>query len=142
MISGETFRPTTAFASYASEDRATVLRCIAGLTKAAPHLDVFIDVASIRSGEDWQRKLFSVIATSDIFYLFWSAAASKSEWVEREWRTALAKRGLKFIDPFPLVSPELIPPPQPLSSLHFGSIFQQLIQSYEYVQLLQKQQVG
>jgi FimV-like protein len=113
-------RPRTAFASYASEDRDEVLSRIQGMQKLLPDLDVFLDIVSIRSGEDWAKRLEAEIAQRDAFYLFWSAAASRSEWVEREWRAALRLKGLEAIDPVPLASPQLAPPPSELGSLHFN----------------------
>ena len=56
-----------------------------------------------------------------MFYLFWSKAASDSEWVEKEWRTALRFRGIDYIDPVPLISPKDVPPPEELGDeLHFN----------------------
>ncbi len=111
----------TAFASYASKDRDAVLGRIQGIQKALPELDVFVDVAKLRSGSAWSDQLSSEIAQRDVFYLFWSKAASESEWVDREWRLALAQKGIDRIDPVPLVSPEKVPPPQELASvLHFN----------------------
>ena len=110
----------TAFASYASEDRDAVLGRIQGIRKVAPELDVFLDVMSLRSGKNWEQELWRVIPASDIFYLFWSTHAKRSEWVEKEWRCALHERGIGFIDPIPLQSPEESPPPRELSSLHFN----------------------
>jgi hypothetical protein len=110
----------TAFASYASDDRDAVVGRIQGIQKVAPELDIFLDVLSLRSGQDWENELWRVIPASDIFYLFWSTHARKSEWVEKEWRCALRERGLEFIDPIPLESPDESPPPPELSSLHFN----------------------
>jgi len=110
----------TAFASYASENRDEVLSVIQGLQKAVPGLDVFLDVAQLRSGQNWQDQLWSAIPSRDVFYLFWSEAASRSPWVEKEWRCAVETRGIGFIDPVPLVSPEVVPPPKELGELHFN----------------------
>ena len=99
-----------AFASYASEDRDEVLGRLQGILKVLPDLDLFLDVASLRSGERWEERLHQEIGRRDTLYLFWSHAASRSPWVEREWRTALALRGIGGIDPVPLVSPEDVPP--------------------------------
>jgi hypothetical protein len=110
----------SAFVSYASADRDEVLPRIQGIQKVAPELKIFMDVLSLRSGEDWANRLWDVIPQNDIFYLFWSDNARKSEWVEKEWRCALKTRGLDFIDPVPLVSPELVPPPPELASKYFG----------------------
>ncbi len=112
--------PKTAFASYASQDRITVLRSVQGIQKGAPDLDVWLDNDKLHSGDDWAEKIGAFIRTSDILYLFWSSAAAKSEWVDREWRLGLRWRGLEFINPFPLESPELAPPPPELQSLHFN----------------------
>lgn len=109
----------TAFASYASPDRREVMKRIQGMQKAAPRLDVFVDVDSLRSGQHWWQEIQKVVPSRDVFYLFWSASASTSQWVEEEWRCALAQRGLDFIDPCPLVSPVDVPPPTELESLHF-----------------------
>lgn len=113
-------RHRKAFASYARADRDEVLPRIQGIQKAAPGLDVFLDVLSLRSGQEWETELWKVIPRNDVFYLFWSDNARMSEWVEREWRCALKSRGLDFIDPVPLVSPEEVPPPPELAGKHFN----------------------
>jgi hypothetical protein len=108
----------SAFASYASADRDEVLRRVQGLTAAG--LDVFLDVLSLRAGDDWEQSLMENIRAKDIFYLFWSMAASRSEWVDKEWRRALDEKGIDFIHPIPLVDPRLVPPPPELASRHFN----------------------
>jgi HEAT repeat protein len=113
-------RVRSAFASYASEDSAAVLARIQGMLKLLPELDIFLDVVSLRSGERWRERIEQEIPARDIFYLFWSLAASRSEWVDAEWRLALSLRGLEYIDPVPLVSPSLVPPPPELAALHFN----------------------
>jgi hypothetical protein len=97
-----------------------VLGRIQGIQKIAPKMDIFLDVMSLRSGQHWEEELLRVIPASDIFYLFWSEHAKKSKWVEMEWRCALRERGVGFIDPIPLQSPDESPPPPELSSLHFN----------------------
>jgi hypothetical protein len=109
----------TAFASYSSKDRDQVLARIQGMEKIAPHLKVFVDVVSLRSGDKWAEELWKIIPECDVFYLFWSESAKSSEWVEKEWRCALKTRGINFIDPVPLVSPEKVPPPPELAEKHF-----------------------
>ena len=86
----------------------------------APDLNVFLDVANLRSGEYWESKLFREILGTDVLYLFRSAAASVAHWVEKEWRCALERRGVNFIDPVPLVSPEDVPAPEELGSKHLN----------------------
>jgi hypothetical protein len=80
-----------------------------------------MDVKSLRSGENYEARLLEEIASRDVFFLFWSKAARASQWVEKEWRFALWKRGADFIDPIPLVTPNEVPPPRELAeTLHFG----------------------
>jgi hypothetical protein len=119
--SAHSLYPKSAFASYASDNRDEVLSRIQGMKKVAPDLDVFLDVFSLRSGDNWQEKLERHVPTKDTFYLFWSRAAARSEWVEREWRLALSRRGLSYIDPVPLEEPDTVPPPKELNVLHFSN---------------------
>lgn len=109
------------FASYASADTNAVLDQIQGMLKYAPNIDVFFAPKSIRAGENWRDRLEQEIRERDKLYLFWSRAASCSEWVDREWRSALKQRGIEFIDPCPLVSPQEVPPPAELADqIHFN----------------------
>jgi molecular chaperone DnaK len=120
-LSAKERRYNTAFASYATEDRDAVLARIQGMQKAAPNLDIFLDVAKLRSGENWRDRLRQEILARDVMYLFWSEAASHSKWVDWEWRCGLQERGIEFIDPCPLAPPNLISPPFELADkLHFN----------------------
>ena len=110
----------SAFASYASSDRGEVLRRVQGIQ--ATGMDVFLDVVSLRAGAYWEVEIFKHIRARDIFYLFWSSAARQSEWVNREWRYALEEKGLDFIHPIPLASPDEVPPPEELRSKHFNDM--------------------
>ena len=110
----------SAFISYARENIAEVTGRIQGIQKGNPDLKLFFDKDSLRSGEQWESKLKQEIEQRDILYLFWSKAASESEWVEKEWRYALELKGLDGIDPFPLETiPPCPSPPDELKSLHF-----------------------
>jgi hypothetical protein len=113
-------RINSAFASYASENRADVLARIQGIQTVNPDMDIFVDVLALRSGDNWLDKLTEHVPSKDKFYLFWSKAASESDWVEKEWKLALKQRGLSYIDPIPLDEPHIAPPPKELSSLHFN----------------------
>jgi hypothetical protein len=108
----------SAFASYASDDRADVLARVQGIRAAG--IDVFIDVLALRAGDRWEIELERAIDERDVFYLFWSAAARSSEWVDREWRMALGARGPDFIWPVPLADPRDVPPPPELAHKHFN----------------------
>ena len=110
----------TAFISYASQDRGRVATIIQGMKKARPDMDIFFDVESLRSGEDWERVLRSEIEKRDVLFLCWSHFAKESKWVETEWRYALTNKGLESIEPIPLVSPSECPPPDELKSKHFN----------------------
>jgi hypothetical protein len=109
----------SAFASYAAEDRNTVLAAVYGMKKSSPKLEVFVDVMSLRAGQDWEARLSEEISKAHIFYLFWCSHASKSDWVDREWRLAYRLKGASFIDPVPLESPDDVPTPKELGKKHF-----------------------
>lgn len=110
----------SAFISYARENTQEVLGRIQAIKKVMPDLDLFFDKDNLRSGEYWKTVLRREIKKRDILYLFWSQAASESEWVEKEWKYALKLKGLNGIDPFPLETiPPCPSPPHELKSLHF-----------------------
>jgi hypothetical protein len=113
----------SAFASYTYEDRAEVFARLQGILTVAPDIEIFMDVLSLRAGDDWGSRLLKEVASKDRFLLFWSRAAAASDWVEREWRFALNRRGLPYIRPVPLQDPKDAPPPQALSGLHFNDAF-------------------
>jgi hypothetical protein len=115
------YRPPTAFASYASDDRSAVLQRLQGMRAFQPDLDVFLDFHSLNPGDRWRDRLSEEILRRDRFFLFWSQSASRSEYVEAEWRTAL--HYAKPITPVPLVSPESLPPPSELQCLHFNDAY-------------------
>ena len=74
--------------------------------------------------EEWKQILTGEIRERDIFWLFWSRSAMDSPWVGWEWRTALASKSLMGIQPHPLEPAELAPPPQELSDLQFGAVYE------------------
>ncbi len=110
----------TAFVSYASQDRSRVAAIIQGMQKARPDMDIFFDVESLRSGTSWEDAIRKEIELRDIFFLCWSLAAKDSAWVQREWKYALAQKGLECIEPVPLDSPKVCPPPEELKQKHFN----------------------
>ncbi len=114
-------RYRSAFASYASEDNDEVLSILQGIKMGMPDLDIFYAEASLRAGERWPDRLKQEIMARDVFYLFWSRAASASPWVDMEWRFAYEKRGIDIIKPVPLAPPQVVPPPPELAAeLHFN----------------------
>lgn len=110
----------SAFISYASQDRNRVAAIIQGMKKARPDMDIFFDVDSLRSGEDWERALHYEIEKRDILFLCWSHFARQSKWVDEEWRYALAQKGIEGIEPVPIEPPGVCPPPDELKSKHFN----------------------
>ena len=110
----------SAFVSYSSEDRSRVATIVQGMSKARPDLDIFFDIESLRSGEDWKKVLTEEIDKRDLLYLCWSDNASKSEWVDYEWRYVYDHKGVEYIEPIPLESPDKCPPPKELSKKHFN----------------------
>jgi hypothetical protein len=131
-------QPHSAFASFSGRDRKDVLGRVQGMTKVCQDLDVFVDVLSLRSGQDWESQIRQQIPARDVFFLFWSFHASRSKEVEKEWRIALEMRGLDFIDPIPLNDPRVSPPPKELASLHFNDLYIAQIQMEESLKKLRK----
>ena len=114
-------RYSKAFASYSSRDAEEVAARIQGIQKGVPGIDIFWDRHSLRPGQRWADVIDEEIRRRDVFYLFWSRSASKSKEVEKEWRLALDTRGIGYISPVPLVSPDEVPPPPELGAeLHFN----------------------
>jgi hypothetical protein len=95
---------------------------VQGLRKARPDLQVFFDVETLRSGEQWENELRKNIDSSDIFFLCWSNSAKESKWVDYEWRYAYNYKGIDFIEPIPLETPTDCQPPEELSSKHFNDL--------------------
>ena len=111
--------PATAFASYSSLDAQSVALCLSALSRWDAGLKVFMDCLDLKPNEPWRQELERVIPEQDAFFLFWSANAMKSKWVDWEWRHASAKKGIDAIRPFPLDDPAVAPPPPELQHLHF-----------------------
>ena len=89
--SGERAGPYTyAFVSYAAEDRKEVLKRVQMLD--ATRTAFFQDVLSLDPGARWTKELYRRIDKCDLFLLFWSSAAKRSEWVIREAEYALARQ--------------------------------------------------
>lgn len=106
--------PRTAFASYSSQDRLRVLDRVTEIRNTAG-IDVFVDCLSLRVGERWNPALEQAITSRQLFFLFWSAHAKASKWVDWEWRAALREKGLDAIALRPLEELSL---PSELASLH------------------------
>ena len=119
----------SAFVSYASQDRHRVAMIIQGMKKARPDMDIFFDVESLRSGDDWESTLWTEIDKRDILFLCWSHFAKESKWVDAEWRYALNNKGVDCIEPVPIESPDVCPPPEELARKHFNDKLLYIINS-------------
>ena len=119
----------SAFVSYASQDRNRVAMIIQGMKKARPDMDIFFDVDSLRSGDDWENALWREIDKRDILFLCWSKYARESKWVDAEWRYALKQKGAESIEPVPIDPPGSCPPPNELSRKHFNDKLLYIINS-------------
>lgn len=112
-----------AFISYATQDRAEVLKRVQMLARLK--IKFFQDLLDLEPGARWEQQLYRHIDESDLFLLFWSSAARQSEWVMNEVKYALSRK--RDDDTLP---PEIIPviiegpppvaPPPELAHLHFN----------------------
>ena len=119
-ISVEREDVVSAFVSYASQDRNRVASIIQGMKKARPDMDIFFDIESLRSGQKWEEALKSENENRDVLFLCWSKYARDSKWVDMEWRYALESKGEESIEPIPIDSPDVCPPPIELQQKHFN----------------------
>jgi hypothetical protein len=124
-------RYETAFFSYASSDRREVLKRVQILRQL--RIKFFYDLLSLDPGVRWERELYKHIKESDLFLLFWSKAASESEWVLKELRYAVECQGgddsaPPEIMPVVLEGPPPPPPPRELAHLHFNDFLLYLLQ--------------
>ncbi|MFH1330146.1 MAG: toll/interleukin-1 receptor domain-containing protein [Actinomycetota bacterium] len=126
---GEAHRYRQAFISYASPDRSEVLRRVAMLRLVG--IRCFQDVLSLDPGEPWERRLYESIDHSDVLFLFWSTAARDSEWVTREWRYGLERKGEEFIRPVIIEGPPFPQPPPELAHLNFADSIQCFVAASE-----------
>jgi hypothetical protein len=116
-----------AFVSYASEDRKEVLKRVQMLNVMKTKF--FQDILSLDPGDRWEKKLYENIDRCDLFLLFWSQAAKKSNWVIKEAeyaiRRQLANPG-REPDLVPVVLEQNVLPPPSLAEIHFNDCIQYL----------------
>jgi len=115
-----------AFISYAREDLAEVLKRVQILN--IQKKKYFQDFINIPPGEQWEPAIFQAIDKSDVIFLFWSKAASGSEWVRNEIlyavkRQAGDKNAPPAIYPVIIEGPPPAAPPTELSFLQFDDDF-------------------
>ena len=117
-FTGLATRYTLAFISYATPDRREVLRRVQMLP--AVGIRYFQDVLDLDPGDPWADILLQRIDESNVMFLFWSSAAKASEWVQKEWRYGLEKKGSDYIRPVIIEGPPIPEPPPELQHLHFS----------------------
>ena len=116
-------RYSAAFISYASRDRDEVLRRVQML--ASVGIKYFQDVLTLEPGDRWSKKIELGIDECDLFLLFWSSEAKRSEWVRREVEYALSRKAGNDLSPpeiRPVIveGPPIIEPWEELADLHFN----------------------
>jgi hypothetical protein len=79
-----------AFISYSSKDRGEVVRRVQALSLVG--IRYFQDVLTLEPGERWSKRIELGIDECDLFLLFWSREAKRSDWVRREVRYALTRK--------------------------------------------------
>jgi len=112
-----------AYISYSSKDRNEVLKRTQMLGQVG--IEYFQDILSLEPGEIWEKTLYEEITKSDVFFLFWSNNAKKSEWVRKEWEYALQltenlEEKAPSIIPVIIEGPPPVLPPKELSHIHFN----------------------
>jgi hypothetical protein len=124
-----------AFLSYASPDRAEVLKRAQALK--ALHINFFQDLLSIDPGAVFKPQLFNEIDRCDLFLLFWSSHAAVSEWVLREAEYAVERRRKSAPDDVPDITPIILEgppvpaPPDSLKHIHFNDWLRYVIAAVE-----------
>lgn len=110
-----------AFVSYSHKDEKRVLDQLSAIVEVAPRMVFWLDSQSMENGDVWRNEIRRAIRNADVFLLFWSVYSCKSPEVEKEWRYAKKKKGVRFILPVPLDPPSECPPPEELGKhLHFN----------------------
>ncbi|HEX8734646.1 MAG TPA: TIR domain-containing protein [Pyrinomonadaceae bacterium] len=122
-------RKESAFVSYASEDKAEVYNFLRLLDTVG--VMYHVDIVNIAPGDRWEQKLYEFIDADDVFLLFWSKAASRSEWVIKEAERAHLKTGSERKNPpkiviFHLESPPEAEIPEWLRDIHYDRKWTQL----------------
>jgi hypothetical protein len=124
-----------AFLSYASADRAEVLKRAQALRAAG--ISFFQDILNLEPGDRYERELFAEIDRCDLFLLFWSSHAAKSEWVQREAAYALKRQQMTTPEETPAITPVILEgppvplPPESLKHLHFNDALRYVIAAVE-----------
>lgn len=116
------------FISYAHKDEAKVKSFHEGLKVAG--IEHFFDRTYLKTGDIFPQVIRDYINSADLFVLFWSENASKSEYVEKE-RTQALERAFPQVKPqqaaklsiYPMsIEPRAELPSDMKDNYHFGEI--------------------
>ncbi len=127
-VTADLVRYRQAFISYASADRSEVLKRVQMMSLLKPKIEYFQDLLTLEPGDEFEKLIYEYIDKSDVFFVFWSTAASKSAWVEKEILYAKNRKakgdatGPEII-PVLIEGPPPVKPPTPLNFLHFNDRF-------------------
>jgi hypothetical protein len=106
------------FVSYSHQDKAVMHACQDIYRTLG--FDELVKIDHMRDSEILQETVKESIGRAEIFQLFWSEQAAKSELVKREWEYALQlNRGESFIRPMYWEVP-LLSPPEDLRPFYFS----------------------
>ncbi len=83
----DTSQARAVFISYAREDEHLILPVV-HLLRAAGAC-VFLDQEDVSYGDKWEAVLLGQLSASERVLVFWSANAANSDWVRREYLTAI-----------------------------------------------------
>lgn len=117
-LAGTAIPYNTYFISYASQDRTEVLKRVQMLKLMGKK--IFQDILNLDPGVRWKLALEKFIDLSDATLLFWSTNAKNSEWVIRECRYTIDKKGIERLIPVIIEGPPPVKPPPELSEIHFN----------------------
>jgi hypothetical protein len=105
------------FISYATKDRSEVIKRLQMLKVTGKNFRQ--DLLDLEPSDRWERKLYEFIDECDAVLLFWSTSAKESEWVMRECKYAIEKKGIERIIPVIIEGlPPVVPPPRTGSITH------------------------
>jgi len=88
------------FISYSHDDREVVDRILDQLQKIFPTLRFWIDRENLIPGSDWADEILKAATETNLFLIYGSRSAFKSNWVQREIGIALQR---KLLDRIPVV---------------------------------------
>ena len=112
------------FMSYSHKDSKCVISMAEGF-KLSGNVEYFLDRHTLRSGDDFEKRIHEFIDSSDAFVLFWSKNAAQSKWVEREYTWAIDRKR-QIGDDGLVIHPLHIKPqaevPEALGKLHFSML--------------------